>query len=353
MQILSDYTKDIRSPKPDPGSYEWWYFDAISGDGLYSIVVIFYEGNPFSRRYITNGGQASDFPAISISVYKKDEPIFYGFEEVNSSDADFSAELPEGHVKENRFSGEVKKGELTYKLELHQILPSGDQIDAELIFSSDQDSYNGFGLTSANSEEGHAWNLVQPKSRVNGDIKISGYRSESITFEGMGYHDHNIGSEPMKESFFEWYWGRFHLDDSMLVYYLMHENGSWKNKAWLLNGNGKVKSLSENRGISLSGFEKSFFGLNTARKIESTGGSDNFLIQQEKMIDSGPFYQRFKSKLILHRGDKIEQAAGISEYIYPERIYQRLFWPLVNMRITYPGKLHWVQKNPRLYRWTW
>jgi carotenoid 1,2-hydratase len=31
----------------------------------------------------------------------------------------------------------------------------------------------------------------------------------------------------------------------------------------------------------------------------------------------------------------------------------KIFWPLVNMRIQYPGKTHWVQKSPRLYRWTW
>ncbi|MEX2457284.1 MAG: hypothetical protein WD381_08200, partial [Balneolaceae bacterium] len=330
MQILSDYTKDIRSPKPAPGSYEWWYFDAISDDGLYSIVVIFYDGNPFSRRYITNGGQASDFPAISISVYKNDRPIFYGFEEVEPYEAHFSDELPKGNVKENRFSGGVKNGELSYSLELHQILPSGDKLDAELTFRSAQDSFNEFGSAESNND-GHIWNLVQPKCTVTGDITISGYTSESFEFEGTGYHDHNVGSEPMKESFTEWYWGRFHLDNAMLVYYLMHENGSWKNKAWLLNDDGEVESLSEDRGISLSGFEKTFWGLNTARKIESTGGSDKFLIQQEEMIDSGPFYQRFRSKLILHKGDEIIQSRGISEYIYPERIYQRLFWPLVNM----------------------
>lgn len=352
MQILSDYTKDIRAPKPTQRSYEWWYFDAISDDSQYSIVVIFYDGNPFSRRYITNGGHASDFPAISISVYKNDDPIFYGFEEVNSNEAYFSSEIPEGNVKENRFLSEVKNGELTYKLELHQILPSGDQIDAELTFQSAQKSFKEFESVESDND-GHSWNLVQPKCTVTGNIKISGYSSESIEFIGTGYHDHNIGSEPMKESFTEWYWGRFHLDDATLVYYLMHEKGSWKNRAWLLNDNGKVESLSEDRGISLSGFEKTFFGLNTARKIESTGGSDKFLIQQEKMIDSGPFYQRFRSKLILKKGDDILQSRGISEYIYPDRIYQRLFWPLVNMRIIYPGKSHWVQKNPRLYRWTW
>ena len=70
MKITSNFAKDIRSVKKESGAYEWWYFDAVSDDDSVEIVVIFYEGNPFSRRYIQhqqNGASAtpSNFPAHS------------------------------------------------------------------------------------------------------------------------------------------------------------------------------------------------------------------------------------------------------------------------------------------------
>ena len=94
MQIFSNPDRDISTPKSTPGSYEWWYFDAISADNQYSLAIIFYEGNPFSRRYMdaierNENDRANAYPAISISIYKSGEPIFYSFEEVPRGDAVF------------------------------------------------------------------------------------------------------------------------------------------------------------------------------------------------------------------------------------------------------------------------
>ncbi|WP_322570634.1 hypothetical protein [Rhodohalobacter sp.] len=61
------------------------------------------------------------------------------------------------------------------------------------------------------------------------DLAVRGKKVEQdITFSGIGYHDHNIGQEPMKESFRDWYWGRYHFEEFTLVYYLMqkHESGA-------------------------------------------------------------------------------------------------------------------------------
>jgi carotenoid 1,2-hydratase len=108
-----------------------------------------------------------------------------------------------------------------------------------------------------------------------------------------------------------------------------------------------------NGKFELSDTGLNLFGLKSARKIEMEAGNNGFLIQQESLLDDGPFYQRFASRLMINLDGELHQAKGISEYICPERIYVKLFRPLVNMRIQYPGKTHWVQKSPRLYRWTW
>jgi carotenoid 1,2-hydratase len=79
------------------------------------------------------------------------------------------------------------------------------------------------------------------------------------------------------------------------------------------------------------------------------------LVQQNRLLDNGPFYRRYLSDAFIHQeGQGVQKATGISEYIYPGRIYAKWFWPFVDMRIRYHNEPpHWVQKSGRLYRWTW
>lgn len=353
MNIISNYSKDTQTDKPKPGSCEWWYFDAQSVDG-YKIVVIFYEGNPFSRRYIhalENGGEstADFYPAISISVYQNGRPVFYSFREVEPDEAVFSSELPFGKIEKCSFEGMNHQARIEYKIELDQQLTNGDSIKASLLFSNDIQSMPKFH-SSERSNHSHEWNLVLPSCHVRGEVKIDGYEKEVIKFNGLGYHDHNTGFEPLKNSFKEWYWGRYHLEDSTFIYYLMNRGNTWENKAWLIDKNG---SVFECTNIEISNFGLSLFGLKTARVIECEAGDNKIFVQLDQVLDNGPFYQRFGGRLLFKNGNDVTESIGISEYIKPARIYQKLFRPLVNMRITYPGKVHWVQRSPHLYRWTW
>lgn len=353
MNIISNYSKDTKTEKNNSGSYEWWYFDAQSADG-YKFVVIFYEGNPFSRRYIQsqeNGGSetADQFPAISISVYKGDRPIYYSFREVEPVSADFSSFLPKGRIKKNVFEGAVHQTRLEYHLRLDQTLANGDSVKANLIFSTDFQSQPLCSGGESQSES-HEWNLVMPSSHVQGEIQIAGYHQEKIEFNGLGYHDHNVGFKPLKESFTEWYWGRYHLGNSTFVYYLMNKKGDWERKAWLIDKSGYVLDCED---IEMENYGLSFFGLRTARVIHARVGGIKIYLQLDEVLDSGPFYQRFGGRLLMKSNEEVEESRGISEYIKPERIYDKIYWPLVNMRIAYPGKDHWVQKSPVLYRWTW
>ena len=354
MQIISDFTKDTRTKKTVPGSYEWWYFDAVDKNG-YSIVVIFYEGNPFSKRYIqalSNGRNhfAEAFPAISISVYKDGRPLFYSFVESESKFADFSTDKVFGRVGENSFTGTKDGDSISYNLQLNQSLPNGESISGEFIFSS----ASGSGIDSSNFNQGsantHIWNLILPKCEVSGSLNIDSGKPENISFNGTGYHDHNFGSEPMKESFDEWYWGRYHFNTSTLIYYVMNVDGEWDRKGWLIGDDGTVLKLDS---IELEDESLTFFGLSSARKLEFSGAGFEAVLQKDQLIDSGPFYQRFQGQVLAKVNGSLMKAEGISEYIKPDRIYSKLFWPLVDMRIKYPGKAHWVQKSSKLYRWTW
>ncbi len=356
MNILTDFKQDVNTQKPIPGSYEWWYFDAQSIDG-YSIVIIFYEGNPFSKRYIKAIAEGKDnlaalFPAVSISLYKDGKPLFYAFEEFTVDECSFSAEQPQGNAGKNRFEGEKNGDQIVYRIKLNQSVANGDSLKGTLEFRSADQTYQLNENDEANTNSAHRWNLIQPKANVTGKLKLSGSLNENISFNGTGYHDHNFGSEPMKDTFDEWYWGRYHFDDAVLIYYLMRVNNEWDKKAWLLSETGDARVIPDD-GIRFNHNQLSLFALSSARVLKFEDGDFKAHLQLDRLTDKGPFYQRFEGRIIATIGDKPQQSRGISEYIKPKRIYKKLFWPLVDMRIKYPGKAHWVQKSKTLYKWTW
>src|SRR5690625_6416365 len=105
MKIISDIDPDCRSTYIAQWGYELCYFDMLSYNGL-SVVIIFYDGNPFSRRYLQAEERGekpspSDFPGITISICRDGKPLFYSFEEVQPDQAEFSEnERSEEHTSE-------------------------------------------------------------------------------------------------------------------------------------------------------------------------------------------------------------------------------------------------------------
>jgi carotenoid 1,2-hydratase len=348
MKIISDHTLDVRKADKAAGGYEWWYFDGWDEKHELGFVIIFYDGNPFSTRYIEQSEKApmypSQFPAISISVYKQGKPIYYSFTEAKENEASFSSEVSAGQVLNNSFSCSLEERTLTYHILLDEELPTGDRLKGELNFRG-VTGQKGFG---DEKDDDHLWNLIQSRADVRGELRVNG---KAHTFEGSGYHDHNFGEEPMDHSFTDWYWGRFHIGQKSLVYYVMNTKEGQDYRAWLFDQEGRMEG--EFNDIRYEDFRTNFFGLKSARKLDLSGDGLKASIQLSKILDNGPFYQRFRSELILQQGEDMYTSRGISEYIHPARIKKKLFWPLVKMRILRRESPHWVQKSKTLYRWTW
>lgn len=364
MKINSDFNNDIRTRKQTPGGYEWWYFDAIAVAGEYRIVVIFYDGNPFSTRYIKrlrNGlnedSAPENFPAVSISVYEENETVFYSFTEYKPDEAFFSDDNPDCEIGSNKITVEKNESDLKYILNLKEKLPNGDAIVANLEFKSNNTADTLFDEEDRTDSGSHIWSLIQPRAEVNGNIRIYSRNEETktINFEGTGYHDHNIGSEPMKNEFRDWYWGRYHFEYGTLIYYITNLDKERQHRAWIISKDNS-RILHDFDDITLQDKSLSLFGMMTARKFILHNDDAQVNIQHSKILDNGPFYQRYRSDAFLHvpENDAVEVSDGFSEYIRPNRIHWRLFWPFINMRIRYRAKSpHWVQYSKRLYRWTW
>lgn len=363
MKLTSDFIHDRPSEKGSAGSYEWWYFDAVSESGEWQIVLIFYQGCPFSPRYnkLWASGhpdaRAKYFPAISISLYRRGKPVFYSMSEYPEKSCSFSFSQVPNRVScslgDNHMLLERNGNELEHTIELNEILPSGDELTGTLRFNAPIVG-NLFETNDTNSHK-HHWNLTQPRAQTICDLLLkTGFGdSRNVRWQGKGYHDHNLGSEPMKNEFTDWYWGRFHFSRYTLIYYLMNQGNNTEFKAWLLNEKNKVESIY-NHGM-LTDSVSNLFGLACARKITFENAASHIEIHQNALLDSGPFYKRFKSDAALKIAAKNEtdNAAGISEYIRPSRIHNRFFMPLVQMRYRYVNNPHWVQKSPFFYRWTW
>ncbi len=361
MQIISDFSQDIRHVPHQSGGYEWWYFDGLSTDGRYGFVIIFYEGNPFSTRYnraLLQGKEPmpSSYPAVSISVYEDGNPVYYSFTEFEKSACTFDENKPYVEIGSHQMEGVNDDNLMNYQLVLEETLANGNSIKAKLSFESPKPQETIFE-SDQKAEKGHSWNLVQPRAEVRGDICISAANEnpQTIAFEGRGYHDHNTGNEPMRDEFSDWYWGRVHFNYATLVYYVMNRRGEEQHQAWLIN-NDNEKIIENFDEIALSDEGLTLFGLKTAHKIGLRSKGREVQVQMSQQLDNGPFYRRYRCDAFLKISGKniVERQSGISEYLYPDRIYSRLFWPLVDMRIRYNAeKPHWVQRSKKLYRWTW
>jgi len=371
MELISDQQKDYPAAKLPPGGYEWWYFDAIDQVNGYKCVIIFYRANPFSLDYIkalaTNTTiKGEDYPAVSISIYDGNETIYYSFTEFEPEDYHFIESPLEVRIGGHSLKQIVEDGKLKYLLHLDEQLPGGDGINGQMVFESTQETLQLESAKETAKVHEHTWNLTQPRARVSGTLILEPFNgnSKKINWEAIGYHDYNTGREPMKNGFDRWYWGRFHFKTYTLIYYAMFHNGSRVSKnqdiqfqSWLMNNESlEVKEYSDD--LQFSDLTMNPFGLFSKAKIDISGKNMQVSIQQHKKLDNGPFYQRFLSNALLHlpgaEKENMEAALGITEFIRPDRIYNKLFWPLVKMRITKKNKKpHWVQKYPRLYRWTW
>lgn len=358
MHIKSDPAKNLRTDSKPSSSYEWWYFDAVSDDGQIAVVIIFYEGIPFSPVYndaIRNTGSQKanpeNHPAVSISVYQHGKPVYYSLVEYRRNDFKITNNPFSISIGGHRFDQHIEKDDVVYQLKLKEQLPNGDALDTDLKFTGRAADKN-----LLNEEEGdrHVWNLIQPMARVNGNIRITGYREYNFEFEGPGYHDHNYGAEPMKNSFKEWYWGRVHFSEAVLVYYVMNKKDNPQHRAWLIDRNNQTV-ITEFDNIMIDEPQRTVFGLSVCRRLQFESHEIKAEVYQSRVVDNGPFYVRYLNDSVLHVPEwGIQKKNGLSEYIYPSRIDWKMFRPLINMRYRYnDSKPHWVQRSPRLYRWTW
>jgi hypothetical protein len=175
----------------EPGSYEWWYFDAHLDDGS-SLVIVFYTKNPLSP----------DHPLEPYVTVHLDRP-----------GAD--TQTFESHGQPDQFSAsthscDVHMGGNTFRGDLHhyEIHVAHDDFVVDVELTGTVPSWrpeSGHLLFGDHDQHFFAWLPSVPQGAVSAEITSNGTTEH---LNGIGYHDHNWGDVAMHKLINHWYWGR-------------------------------------------------------------------------------------------------------------------------------------------------
>lgn len=370
MYLYSNPDRDVQHPKNTSGAYEWWYFDLYDPALDLGLVIIFYDGLLFSPAYhraqaALEPALASAFPGVSFSLYHGKRTLFYALNEYPATEASFELLSKPLSIGSNRIEHHLDEHHRTYTLNLDESIPNGACLKGHLQFKSDP--YPTSFAALGDPSDVHHWNLVQPKAQVSGELNLwDGKKEFTFKVNTSGYHDHNIGFEPLERQFDEWYWGRIHLEEQTLIWYLLREHQETTTQAWLIPDH----STTAVESVEMSPLGKprsSLFGLSVYPAYRIATHDLHVGIEQDYLWDNGPFYQRFRLQARPIKPASTTVASkimgpqnlgpiyyGIGEYMYPSRIQSKWTRPLINTR--YFQKYHdpdWVKRSPFFSRLTW
>lgn len=233
MRILFGPAHDALHVDPAaPGAYEWWYFDALSDNGRFAVVAIFFLGSPMSPYYkavATNkAANARDFCGVFVSVHERvahecwrERAYAYNLYRNGA----FSSARPEAAVGGSAVTSEAAAGG-SWRWQVHVDEPGlwtgRARLDLTFVTAAPPD-LSPMGDDSAD----HTWVCVAPVCRAEGTLAPPS--GQKVAFSGSGYHDHNFGRLPFTDTG-SWYWGRAPLvcDDGKMrtgVFYALRGHG--------------------------------------------------------------------------------------------------------------------------------
>ena len=138
-----------------------------------------------------------------------------------------------------------------------------------------------------------------------GTIRVDG---ATRTFAGTGYHDHNVGERSLQRQFRHWRWGRAHFRDETFVFYEADGVSPFEQP---------IRDQQHARNVYMLRYAEKF-----------TAG--DFLVNQKRIVDNGPFYLRFLSEFTNPAGETV---TGFSEVLRPAALDWKWFWPLLDSRV--------------------
>ena len=190
---IAAWEDGFRTRPGGPGTFEWWYFDAVLDDG--STLVI-----NFMVKDI-RGGRGIKQPASPVVTFQLDRPDGTHVERTLHAHDDFAfaADRCDVRVGANTFAGDLH----TYRIQVDL-----DAVTADVALTGQVPSWRpetGHILFGDDRPHLFAWLPSVPLGTVHATLTVDG---ETRTLTGTGYHDHNWGDAAMPQQIHHWYWAR-------------------------------------------------------------------------------------------------------------------------------------------------
>jgi hypothetical protein len=358
----------------EPNGYEWWYFDAISDDERYVLVVIFFLGTPMSPYYkaVVDGKNPlpKDWCGVFITLHEKTRSGYvergYAYNIYSEKDLnlnpDYGAPFGLGIGKSKVMSWPPtsrSKPKHRWRVSVNERTLWLGTLSAKMSFEAraqpQPDPIAG--------HNDHTWVCVAPVCKAEGWIFLKS--GGAIRFSGKGYHDHNFGALPWSDTrLWEWGRGRVSAENGSVLYPVFYWNHTHTSATGQKTNTGDAFLLlldSQGRVVhhtaSAWGGDSYGFGTRTGKYgLKSVGGvellseatrSDGVRYKNalsatlfDSPLSESPFYERGVSRYTLHiEKDSVETVytgTGIAEVFEPARlcgpIISRMMWTRIRRR---------------------
>lgn len=327
MKIQLGMQGDIPMRTKAPGTYEWWYFDAVDELQELAVTIILFDGMPMSPYWLEAlpEAKAEEYRGYAISVYRKGKKI-----------AGFVHHTNENHIQYEHDTLSIRMGDVhmersqngDYTIDIDTYAEDCTQsLKASFICKPliNHGTYDQIGKGN------HCWRLVAPICSFNGELSLRQYQDtlETLQFSGHGYHDCNSGNDALDADYDDWYWGRIPLNEQQSLIYYHYPSCSRHDAFSIAFIADKQLGLQQVQDCTIQ-TENPIFTLallTIARSIviQGTIGQKiiHMCIQQADALEIGPFYYRYR--IIAEDEHQVPMPFhGISEYFNARRLRSRL-----------------------------
>lgn len=321
-----------------PGAQEWWYFDAISEDGEFALVVVWYAGLPFDPDYgvatlrhlkdpaLHAAADPLDHSAIGFSLYRRGRTVAYALNRYPSDrfaheSGPFAVAVARSRVEREgsgyrlHVEAPAKDGRRTILTDLYfRPAPETEPLERDL---------GGPGGS-------HHWILAASDCRVDGRVVLEGRGGFDLEFRGRGYHDHNAGAEEISRALIRWRWGRVHLGRRTATYYQAEPREGPVRTLWVACDDGRPTEVREDIDIRLDDPRRHPLGIRYARSLAIEGVDAAW--RHRDLVDYGPFYLRWLSEFEVDG----EKGLGICELLETRALHKPWFNWMIPYRLKRP-----------------
>ncbi|CAM1502474.1 Fc.00g044580.m01.CDS01 [Cosmosporella sp. VM-42] len=206
-------------------SYEWWYFDAVSDDGLTSVVFTFYTA-PTSG--FLGGGPSDNILPATITVgtpgneYRGFYERRYATEAVIEAQGNGASGQWVGTGYEFRGAPDLS----TYEI---KVASASHLVNGTVNFKAVAPAHYPCGPVGAGRDmfgfPGLGWTIGISDAIAEVELHVNG---TAVKFTGLGYHDKNHGNIPFQTALLKTTWGHGRTGPYSVVWALPIERSTGK-----------------------------------------------------------------------------------------------------------------------------